>query len=118
MNKVSKIKHFLSLGHSVPDIAKRLKIKPAYVYTVRWKLKKVEKLVPSGIEKLPVHDEINSPEHYLMGGIEVIDFIEAKNFNYRLGNVIKYLSRHTLKGGVEDLKKAQWYLAREIEKRV
>ena len=70
------------------------------------------------------YDEINwhqeadpiQPEHYRVGGIETIDFIEAKNLNYRLGNVVKYVSRapHHSDGLLENLKKAQWYLAREI----
>ena len=62
-------------------------------------------------------DNINHPEHYKHGGIETIDFIEAKNLNYRLGNVIKYVSRAGHKGALlEDLKKARWYLDREISK--
>ena len=61
-------------------------------------------------------DAIN-PDHYKVGGVETIDFIEAKALNYNLGNVIKYVSRAGYKGvEVEDLKKAAWYLAREIAK--
>lgn len=60
-------------------------------------------------------DPVNHPAHYKVGGIETIDFIEAKKLNYRLGNVIKYLTRADYKGNkLEDLKKAQWYLEREI----
>lgn len=60
-------------------------------------------------------DPINSPSHYKIGGIETIDFIEAKNLNYNLGNVIKYISRaHHKNALVQDLKKAAFYLAREI----
>lgn len=60
-------------------------------------------------------DTVNHPAHYKVGGIEVIDFIESKNFGYNLGNVIKYVSRADHKGNkLEDLKKAQWYLTREI----
>ena len=62
-------------------------------------------------------DEVNSPAHYTVGGIEVIDFIEAKKLNYRLGNVIKYICRADHKGKkLQDLQKAIWYLNREIEK--
>ena len=61
-------------------------------------------------------DPVNHPAHYKVGGIETIDFIEAKKLNYRLGNVVKYLTRADHKGNkLEDLKKAQWYLEREIE---
>lgn len=60
-------------------------------------------------------DNINHPEHYCLGGIETIDFIEAKQLNYRLGNVVKYVSRAGHKKDmIEDLKKARWYLDREI----
>jgi hypothetical protein len=60
-------------------------------------------------------DNVNNPTHYTHGGIETIDFIEAKQLGYSLGNVIKYVSRAGKKGDrLEDLKKAQWYLAREI----
>ena len=60
-------------------------------------------------------DVVNSPTHYTYGGIETIDFIEAKKLNYNLGNVIKYLTRADYKGNkLEDLRKAQWYLTREI----
>jgi len=62
-------------------------------------------------------DMVNHPPHYKAGGIETIDFIEAKELGYHLGNVIKYVSRADHKGNkLEDLKKAQWYLARAIEK--
>lgn len=62
-------------------------------------------------------DNIN-PDHYKDGGIETIDFIEAKGLGYHLGNVVKYVSRAGKKttDPLEDLKKAQWYLQREIEK--
>lgn len=62
-------------------------------------------------------DPVNHPDHYTAGGIETIDFIEAKKLNYHLGNVVKYVSRCGLKSDnpLEDLKKARWYLDREIE---
>lgn len=63
-------------------------------------------------------DMVNSPPHYTKGGIETIDFIEAKGLGYRLGNVVKYITRVDEKGdALENLKKAEWYLKREIAKR-
>lgn len=59
-------------------------------------------------------DIVNHPAHYNQG-IEVIDFIESHNMNFNEGNVIKYTARHKHKNGVEDLKKAKWYLDRLIE---
>ena len=61
-------------------------------------------------------DAVNHPSHYKVGGIETIDFIEAKKLGYNLGNVVKYITRADYKGNkLEDLRKAQWYLTREIE---
>lgn len=63
-------------------------------------------------------DDINHPSHYTQGDIEVIDYIEDKKLGYRLGNVVKYVSRAGHKDdAIKDLKKARWYLNREIEKR-
>ena len=63
------------------------------------------------------HDPVEHPVHYTRGGIETIDFIEAKGMNFARGNAIKYLSRAGHKGDeLEDLRKAQWYLEREIER--
>ena len=71
-------------------------------------------------------DMINHPQHYTLGKIEVIDFIEDKGLNFNLGNVVKYVARagHKKSSGksqeakaLEDLKKAQWYLNREIQSR-
>jgi hypothetical protein len=62
-----------------------------------------------------VTDNVNSPAHYKIGGIETIDFIEAKKLNYNLGNVVKYITRADHKANrLEDLQKAKWYLEREI----
>ncbi len=62
-------------------------------------------------------EAINHPPHYANGKIEVIDFIEDKNLNFNLGNVIKYVARAGKKDKskeLEDLQKALWYLQREI----
>ena len=62
-------------------------------------------------------DTVNHPPHYKVGGIETIDFIEAKGLDYNLGNVVKYVTRSEHKGNKkEDLLKAQWYLTRAISK--
>jgi transposase-like protein len=64
-------------------------------------------------------DLVNHPAHYKAGGVETIDFIEAKDLNYRLGNVVKYVSRAGKKDSdpIQDLEKAAWYLQREIAAR-
>ena len=68
-------------------------------------------------KRLKTHDNVNHPAHYKVGGIETIEFIEAKKLGYNLGNVVKYITRADHKGNVyEDLCKARWYLNREISK--
>ena len=64
-------------------------------------------------------DMVNHPPHYKAGGIETIDFIEAKELGYHLGNAVKYISRAGIKTEcpVEDLRKAVWYINRYIELR-
>ena len=65
-----------------------------------------------------VEEMVNHPPHYNQRGIECIDAIEAatdKGFEYYLqGNIIKYLWRYRYKNGLEDLKKARWYLDKLI----
>ena len=63
----------------------------------------------------PQADPVNHPAHYKIGGIETIDFIEAKGLTYHLGNAVKYISRADHKGNrLQDLQKAKWYIDRAI----
>jgi hypothetical protein len=65
----------------------------------------------------PQPDPVNHPAHYKVGGIETIDFIEAKKLNYNMGNAVKYISRADHKGNKkQDLEKAKWYIDRELAK--
>ena len=60
---------------------------------------------------------INHPQHYNMGKYEAIDVIEDWQLNFNLGNTVKYISRAGHKDNiVQDLKKASWYLDREIKR--
>lgn len=67
------------------------------------------------------HDAVNHPSHYCRDGIECIDVIKAttKGMNafdaFCQGNAMKYLFRWQYKNGVEDLKKARWYIDKLIE---
>lgn len=62
-------------------------------------------------------DMVNQPPHYTNhpSGVECIQITEHMNFC--LGNAMKYLWRSDHKNGLEDLKKARWYIDREIQKR-
>lgn len=69
------------------------------------------------MKKRARHDAVNHPRHYTShpSGIEAIVVVEHMTFN--IGNAVKYLWRAGHKGDhLEDLKKAQWYVAREIER--
>lgn len=78
--------------------------------------KKFKQDLQKELDAIQKEDMVNHPPHYTQGKIEVIDFIEDQQLPYHLGNVIKYIARAGHKGDkLEDLKKAQWYLARYIE---
>lgn len=62
-------------------------------------------------------DMVNSPAHYGSGSIECIEYIEdflttEEYIGYLRGNIAKYLHRFRYKNGIEDLRKAEWYLNR------
>ena len=123
------------------EIAKKFKVSVQSVYQRKAKLKtaagkgnwklasvstskksvfehqKPSTLVPNAVMSMALHaeDKVNSPSHYKVGGIETIDFIEAKQLDYHLGNVVKYISRAEHKDEkLVNLKKAQWYLNRAV----
>ena len=130
----TKIRRFLKKGKNADYIAKTLGISKKYVYKIRREdaklgkpkitRKELLKEINPGLNALfgleyKKPDLVNHPPHYKAGGIEVIDFIEAKDLNFRLGNAIKYISRAGKKASdpVQDLEKAAWYLKREIDAR-
>lgn len=143
MSKAKRIQALLKSGKSIKEVAKATKSSEAYVYYVRWTEKKRGETTPKkakkkaqfksprsrliqevfqakkALEVISPPDMVNHPPHYKAGGIETIDFIEAKDLNYRLGNVVKYVSRAGKKSSdpVQDLEKAMFYLKREIDAR-
>jgi len=128
------VRELLKKDFTADTIVKKVGCTKALVYQIHRKMreesdKKVEKAYAektnisellAQAEPFPVEppyfvisDPIN-PDHYKRNGIEAVDVIEAFDLNYRLGNVVKYVLRHVGKNGLEDLKKARWYLDREI----
>jgi len=61
---------------------------------------------------------IISPDYYKKGNIEVTDFILDQSMSFLEGNVVKYLVRHKEKSGINDLRKARWYLDKLIEEQL
>lgn len=146
VNKAAEVRVLLAEGMDAQAIAKKLKVTANYVHQIKWHWKKSGQKVrdnnakvmakiseefdkqyekfknkPITVEQLKkdgaaIADMINHPPHYKVGGIETIEFIEAKGLNYNLGNVVKYITRADHKGHREqDLNKALWYLTREIQ---
>ena len=66
------------------------------------------------------YEKVNNPDHYQSSRLEAIEVIEAFNLNFSLGSAIKYILRSGKKPGEaadEDLKKAIWYLQREVDRK-
>jgi predicted transcriptional regulator of viral defense system len=121
--KQARVLELHGKGLKPKDIATKSKCNIGYVYKIISdnKIKQrdtkadAQYKVFMSTSKKPVVDNVNHPSHYKTGGIETIDFIEAKKLDYHLGNVVKYITRSDLKGNkLEDLQKAQWYLNRAI----
>ena len=133
VNKIEIVRKLLEHNPKIKatEVAKKLGVGKAYTYVLMSKARKTnnkpEKILQSvAVAKFKEHmealgkvtivaDLVNQPAHYKVGGIETIDFIEAKGLGYNLGNVVKYISRADHKGDrLENLEKARWYLDREI----
>lgn len=78
-----------------------------------------EEAIEKSMNKEAENDVVNHPEHYTQGGIECIDAEKAALgdlfMGFLIGNALKYLWRFRHKNGLEDLKKARWYLDRAIK---
>jgi hypothetical protein len=134
VNKIDLVRNLLSANPKIKtaEVMEKLKTSKTYTYVLMSKARKLNKEskpknVAQSVSELMDYvkakhgvtivevDPVNHPAHYTAGGIETIDFIEAKRLGYNLGNVVKYITRSGLKGNqLEDLRKAQWYLTREI----
>lgn len=76
-------------------------------------------IVLSGSADTISDDNINHHSHYTDEKIEVADFITDKGLNFCRGNVVKYVARAGKKDPkkeIEDLRKARWYIDREIRR--
>jgi hypothetical protein len=130
-SKANQIRAYITANPETPpvEVAKKFNAKVQYVYVLRSLLKKeaMKSSVPASagpvvapreIVAEPMKDMVNKPPHYTDGGMEVIDFIEAKRLDYHLGNVVKYITRAGKKDDeLQDLQKARWYLDRAISAR-
>jgi hypothetical protein len=112
VNKSEVIRRYFTAGLSVKEIKEKTGYKDSLVRLVirNYKNKAKPSRILAAITEIK-NDIVNKPLHYTTGGVETLDFIEAKDLNYRLGNVVKYVVRagkkHT--DPVEDLKKARFY---------
>jgi hypothetical protein len=116
LHTVYNITYTARKASSLPTNA-QIRDKLATLPTVRTHPVTGKLLMQGGADIVTTHhtDMVNSPPHYKTGGIETIDFIEAKKLDYNLGNAVKYITRADHKGDKhEDLCKARWYLNRAI----
>jgi hypothetical protein len=143
ISTASRIRNYISANPEAKaeDVAIKFNTTKQNVYVIRHNMRKVGKellkkkelprtastprVLPNilerhfGVDIDKAHDPVSQPSHYKVGGIETIDFIEAKGLNYNLGNAIKYITRADHKGSkAQDLAKAIWYLRREITNNV
>jgi hypothetical protein len=118
-----KARELLGEAHPYTPPKRKKKKVPSTQRVLQWDeikkpMQEVARMVQAVTSNTPIPqvDMVNSPAHYKVGGIETIDFIEAKGLSYNLGNVVKYVTRAGHKGDrKQDLEKARWYLTREIE---
>ena len=103
------------VSDAVYELTKGRKVQRGSEWKSEWKnIGIVSTNTPITMEE-PKADPVNHPTHYKVGGMETIDFIEAKDLSYHLGNAVKYISRADHKGNrLQDLEKAKWYLERAI----
>jgi hypothetical protein len=107
----------MSINDATPEMWDRLKYEKRYKALVE----EEQQLEMENDEWLTDYDPVESPVHYNTGSIECIEAIKASMSDtefkgYLKGNAMKYLWRYDYKGKpVEDLQKAQWYLARLTE---
>lgn len=137
-SNAAKIREFITRYPEIKPaaVAEKFNVNVQYVYVLRSLVKKqalteaankfitpVVEMPDSGVNIDLVHtgeekkepDMVNHPPHYTKGGVETINFIEAKGLDYHLGNVVKYITRAGKKDDeIQDLKKARWYLERAI----
>ncbi|MFQ5330071.1 MAG: DUF3310 domain-containing protein [Thermodesulfobacteriota bacterium] len=64
--------------------------------------------------KVEITEDLTNPHHYTRLDPEPIDVIEGWGLGFHEANILKYVARYKEKGGIEDLKKAKWYLDRLI----
>jgi len=107
----------MSINDATPEMWDKLKTK----YKALVEEEQLEMENDEWLEYPSVDDPVESPVHYNTGSVECIEAIKASMSDtefegYLKGNAMKYLWRYAYKGKpVEDLKKAQWYLARLTE---
>lgn len=80
-----------------------------------WTQDSVAQALTEPTTKQTIELAVYSPAHYMQGTMECITAIEGLELGFHAGNVLKYITRYKYKNGIEDLKKAQWYLSRLME---
>ena len=97
----------------IKEIAEILGVSPYDIVRNAKAPKEVTTPIDTDVKK----EMVDHPAHYNRGKYEAIDIIESLEMNFNLGNALKYLFRAGHKDDIiQDLKKAKWYLEREIQR--
>lgn len=116
-SRAAKMREYFTTNPTatLSEVAKKFKTTYQIAYMAKKSMYKVMSVPEALTMEEPKADPVNHPAHYKVGGMETIDFIEAKGLTYHLGNAVKYISRADHKGNrKQDLEKAKWYLERAI----
>lgn len=111
-------------NHSIKDTiynAREYLVKRGFIDDLQESPQELMQKAHEVVEEAKKHDVVNHPSHYTQGKVECIDALESATINKQgieavcVANVIKYLWRYESKNGLEDVKKAKWYLDRLIK---
>jgi hypothetical protein len=110
-SKAQRVEAFLTSNPtaSVAEVAKKFKTHPSLVYQVR------KRMSAPAAPVMSANNHQEGGDHYTRMTIQPWDFIIDNRLGFLEGNIVKYVCRWQLKGGIEDLRKAAHYLTKLIE---
>jgi hypothetical protein len=113
-SKTQRVERYLTLHPEakVSEVATRLKVSVPQVYAIRKKLRPAAAVKSKGES---ANNRQEGGDHYKTMPIQPWDFIITNKLGFLEGNIVKYVCRWQSKGGLEDLRKANHYLAKLIE---
>ena len=115
-NRVQQVRDIMDASPKIKaaQVAAKLRVTTSYAYLLMSKAKRNDEVHKTRMQASTPRGEIlEEPVLQAVSEIQTIDFIEEKNLSYNLGNAVMYITEREGRK-LEDLRKAQWYLTREI----